>query len=141
LTVGLLRDLQPLHVTPEMPVFTTTTGTPIEPKAFSRHWYDGLRACGIQVRGLYSTKDTYVTTALSDTTVTPAWLEQQTGVAYATLRKHYGAVMPSVVGSQLDRFAAVAPHLFRSRPASETVTQTRRSGNTDRKFSTKSSCQ
>jgi integrase len=112
LTVAVLRDLQPLHVTPEMPVFTTTTGTPIEPKAFSRHWYDGLRACGIRVRGLYSTKDTYVTTALSDTTVTPAWLEQQTGVAYATLRKHYGAVMPSVVGSQLDRFAAVAPHLF-----------------------------
>jgi hypothetical protein len=49
--------------------------------------------------------------------------------------------MPSVVGSQLDRFAAVAPHLFHRRPASETVTQTRRSGNTDRKFPTKSSCQ
>jgi hypothetical protein len=70
--------------------------------------------------------------------VTPAWLEQQTGVAYATLRKHYGAVMPSVVGSQLDRFAAVAPHLFRGRPDGETVTQNRPLGNTGGKTSMKS---
>ena len=33
-TVRVLRALQPLHLTPEMPVFTTTTGAPIEPKPF-----------------------------------------------------------------------------------------------------------
>ena len=71
-------------------MFVTTRGTPIEPKTFSAHWHDGLRACGIRKRGLYTTKDTYVTTALSDAGVTPAWIEQQTGVAYTTLRKHYG---------------------------------------------------
>src|SRR5262249_46448049 len=60
-TVRLLRDLQPLHVTPEQPVFTTTTGTPIEPKTFSAHWYDCLRALGMRQRGLYATKDTFVT--------------------------------------------------------------------------------
>jgi integrase len=86
-TVALLTALQPLHVRPEQPIFVTTRGTPIEPKTFSAYWSDGLRACGIRQRGLYATKDTYVTTALSDAGVTPAWIEQQTGVAYATLRK------------------------------------------------------
>jgi hypothetical protein len=92
-----LTALQPLHVRPEQPVFVTTRGTPIEPKTFSAHWHDGLRACGIRQRGLYTTKDTNVTTALSDVGVTPAWIEQQTGVAYTTLRKHYGKILPSHV--------------------------------------------
>ncbi len=39
----MLTALQPLQVSPETPVFTNTTGDPIEPKAFSRHWYDCLR--------------------------------------------------------------------------------------------------
>ena len=85
---------QPLHVTPGQPVFTTTTGTPIEPETFSAHWYDCLHALGIRQRGLYATKDTFVTTAL-EAGVKIAWLEQQTGVAYATLRKHYGGWMAS----------------------------------------------
>ncbi len=49
-TVRVLRALQPLHLTPEMPVFTTTTGAPIEPKTFSEHWYAvsgrSVSACG-----------------------------------------------------------------------------------------------
>jgi integrase len=77
-TIRLLRELQPLHVTPDLPVFTTTTGTPIEPKTFSRHWYDCLRAPGIRQRGLYATKDTFVTTAL-EAGVKIAWLEQTGG--------------------------------------------------------------
>jgi hypothetical protein len=63
-TVRLLRELQPLQVTPGQPVFTTTTGTPIEPKTFSAHWYGCLRALGIRQHGLYATKDTFVRTAL-----------------------------------------------------------------------------
>ena len=138
-TVALLTALQPLHVRPEQPVFVTTRGTPIEPKTFSANWHGGLRACGIRQRGLYCTKDTYVTTALSDAGVTPAWIEQQTGVAYTTLRKHYGKILPSHVTSQLERFAAVAPNLFQRRRASESVTQNRDLGNTSRKRPAKSS--
>src|SRR5438445_3934074 len=54
-------------------------GTPIEPKSFSEHFYRGQGALGIRPRGLYCTKDTFVTTAL-EAGVKIAWLEQQTGV-------------------------------------------------------------
>src|SRR5262249_3219217 len=63
-TVRLLRALQPLHATHMTPVFTTTTGEPIEPRTFAGHWYACLRTLGIRQRGLYCTKDTCVTTAL-----------------------------------------------------------------------------
>jgi len=52
-----------------------------------------LRALGIRVRGLYCTKDTYVTTALR-TVGDPRWVEKQTGVALATLKVHYEKSMP-----------------------------------------------
>src|SRR5262245_3343922 len=94
-----------------MPIFTTTTGTPIEPKTFSKHWYDALRACGIRQRGLYTTKDTFVHVALK-AGVRIAWLEQQTGVAYATLLKHYGGWMTSGGPREVERFAALEPSLF-----------------------------
>jgi hypothetical protein len=60
-----------------MPVFTTTHGGPIEPKTFSPHWYDCLRALGLRVRGLYCTKDTYVSRALR-TVRDPRWVEKRT---------------------------------------------------------------
>jgi plastocyanin len=56
------------------------------------HWYAAQRACGIRVRGLYSTKDTFVTLSAAQPNVTPLWLEQQTGVAWATLRRQFTAV-------------------------------------------------
>jgi hypothetical protein len=65
------------------------------------------------VRGLYSTKDTFVTTAL-EAGVTIAWLETQTGVNYLTPRPHYGRWMPSDAGRELDRFATLDPELFAS---------------------------
>ena len=102
-TVRVLRDLLPLHVTPEMPVFTTTAGQPIEPKTFSDHWYDCLRALGLRVRGLYCTKDTYVSHALQKVGRVE-WVEQQTGVAYATLKKHYAKWLPSRARVELRRF-------------------------------------
>jgi len=71
----MLRAILPLHVDPEQPVFTTTEGRPIEPKAFaSRYWYRCLQALGIRVSGTYATKDTFVTTALH-AGVKVAWLE------------------------------------------------------------------
>jgi integrase len=95
-TVTLLRALQPLRVRPDMPVFLSTTGTPIEPKTFSEHWYDALRILGIRQRGLYATKDTFVTLALSKKREdVMLWLVQQTGVAYETLRKHYFKSLPT----------------------------------------------
>src|SRR5206468_8015182 len=56
-TVRVLDSLRPLHWTPEIPVFTTTEGKPIEPKAFaSRYWYACLLALSIRMRGIYCTK-------------------------------------------------------------------------------------
>src|SRR5262245_2813092 len=66
---------------------------------------------GIRQRGLYCTKDTFVTTALQKG-VKIAWLEPQTGVNYATLRRHDGKWMPSEGQSELQRFADVDPTLF-----------------------------
>jgi hypothetical protein len=61
----------------------------VEPKNFSEHWYPSFRALGIRPRGLYTTKDTCVTTAIKRG-VKIGWLESQTGVGYATLKRHYG---------------------------------------------------
>ena len=110
---GILSQLQPLHVAPGDPVFTNTLGKPLEPKVFSRHWYDCLRALGIRQRGLYCTKDTFVTTALAVGVKIP-WLEAQTGVSYDTLRRHYGKWVPLQIESELGRFAEHAPGLFRA---------------------------
>jgi hypothetical protein len=111
-TVRVLAALQSLHVTPEQPVFTTTEGPPIEPKAFAaRYWYRCLRALGLRVRGIYATKDTFVTTALQ-VGVKVAWLEAQTGVAYATLKRHYGKWITPEGQSELKRFAPLPPTLF-----------------------------
>jgi integrase len=93
--VRLARVLQPAHVTPEAPVFTSLAGTPVEPKTFSeRHWYDCLRALKLRVRGLYCTKDTFVTVSFGRMPDNVLWVERQTGVAYQTLRKHYAAWLP-----------------------------------------------
>jgi integrase len=110
-TVRLLRALAPLRMEPELPVFTHTPGGPIEPNSLLPHWYAAQRASGVRVRGLYSTKDTFVTTA-PEAGVTIAWLE--TGVNYLTLRRHYGRWMPTDAGRELDRFATLDPELFAS---------------------------
>ena len=60
------------------------------------------------MRRLYCTKDTFVTTALQ-ANVKVAWLETQTGVAWATLRKHYGKWITPEHESELSRFAGLAP--------------------------------
>jgi integrase len=109
--VNVLKAVQPLHVTPEMPVFTNLQGNPVEPNSLLPHWYRCLRALGIRQRGLYCMKDTFVTTALSVGVKIP-WLEQQTGVRYDTLRRHYGKWVPPENDSELQRFEVVEPALF-----------------------------
>jgi hypothetical protein len=83
----------------------------IEPNSVLPHWYACQRALGVRVRGLYSTKDTFVTTSLN-AGVKIAWLEQQTGVSYGTLRRHYGKWMPTDGDAELQRFASLDPTLF-----------------------------
>src|SRR4030095_16263846 len=90
-------------------------GTVIEPKNFSEHWYRCLRVLAFRSRGLYTTKDTAVTTALR-CGVRIGWLEAQTGVAYATLKKHYARWWPSEDRSDLRLFAGSVPGTARSVP-------------------------
>jgi integrase len=111
-TVNVLRSIQPLRVEAEQYVFTTTEGKPVEPKAFaSRYWYRCLRGLGIRVRGIYCTKDTYVSSALK-LGAKVAWLEQQTGVNYATLKRHYAKWLDDGDDSDLRLFEALDPSLF-----------------------------
>lgn len=109
--VRVLGALQPLHVEPDMPVFKNTRGLPIEPNSLLPHWYRCLRALGIRQRGLYACKDTFVSMALG-IGVKIAWLEQQTGVRYDTLRRHYGKWIQPEGESELGRFQAYEPGLF-----------------------------
>jgi hypothetical protein len=37
----------------------------VDPHSFTAHWYRCLRALGIRVRGLYATKDTFVSLAMT----------------------------------------------------------------------------
>jgi integrase len=105
-TARLLRDILPLHITPDAPLFPNVEGRPLEPKRFSEHWYRCLRALGIRQRGLYCTKDTFVTTSLQ-AGVRIAWLEQQTGVSYATLKRHYGKWITPEGTSEWERFESM----------------------------------
>jgi integrase len=85
-TIDVLRAL-PAH--PSGYVFTTITGQPIEQSDFTNsHWYDCLAELDLTKRGLYSTKDTFVTLAMQ-AGCKPGWLEEQTGVSWSTLKRHY----------------------------------------------------
>ena len=119
-TVGVLRALRPLRVTPNTYVFLSTTRCPIEPKSFSDHWYACLRALGIRVRGLYATKDTYISTALTDG-VNIAWLEAQTGVRYETMRRHYGKWMRAGGGGEVIKLGKLDPGLDPEEPEDSEV--------------------
>jgi integrase len=104
-TTAVLHQIMPLRAEPDMPVFTNVDGRPVDPHSFTEHWYRCLRALGIRVRGLYATKDTFVSLAMT-CNANPAWLEQQTGVAWATLRKHYGKYMPRQGASEMNKLRA-----------------------------------
>ena len=56
-----------------------------------------------------------MTTALQ-ANVKVAWLEAQTGVAYATLKRHYGKWITPEGSSELERFAELDSTLFAGSP-------------------------
>ena len=58
-TVAVLRQLMPLRVEPDIPVFTNVDGDTCRPTGPSRITGTLLARLGIRVRGLYSTKDTF----------------------------------------------------------------------------------
>ena len=100
-TVRQLKTIQPLHVEPTAPVFINTEGKPIHLTTFATwHWNPCLRALGIRSRGIYSTKDTYVSFALTRG-VNISWLVGQTGVSYPTMLRHYGIYLRGEGADQL----------------------------------------
>jgi integrase len=112
-TVRMVAAIQPVRVAPAMPVFVNTVGRPLEPRAFLPHWYACLRALGIRSRGIYSCKDTYLSTVLPLKPI--PWIEEQTGVVYATLKKHYAKM-------------AAAPHRRRGVARARSARARRESG-------------
>jgi hypothetical protein len=100
-TRRLFAALMPLRPSPDTPLLPNTEGRHIKPLVFLRtHWKDCLAQLRIRYRGLYATKDTFVSLTLAKAeedgkgeTVIP-WLVRQTGVSYETLRKHYAKVWP-----------------------------------------------
>ena len=80
---------------PDDYLFENVRGQPIEPVNFYDLFRDVQRALGIApLRDLYSTKDTYISPALTNG-VNLTWLSEQTGVAVATILKHYGRFLHS----------------------------------------------
>lgn len=92
--VEVLRPLIPLHPEPEMYLFRDVRGEPIKAENFYHLFVDAQRALSMTpIRDLYSTKDTFVSWARRHH-VHDVWLEQQTGVAIQTLKKHYAGPTP-----------------------------------------------
>ena len=70
-------------------IFKNTLGAPIDQRSFYKLFCAAQRGLDIRPRDLYASKDTYVSSALTRG-VNLTWLCEQTGVADATLRRHYG---------------------------------------------------
>jgi hypothetical protein len=71
-------------------VFRNVRGERTEPANFYDLFRDAQRALEISpLHDLYFTKDTYISLALTNG-VSLTWLSEQTGVAVATILKHYG---------------------------------------------------
>ncbi len=80
---------------PDDYLFENVRCQPIEPANFYDLFRDAQRALGITpLRDLYSTKDTYISLALTNG-VSLTWLSEQTGVAVATILRHYGRFLHS----------------------------------------------
>ena len=82
-----------LKAKPQDYLFRNVWNQPIEPGNFYDLFRDAQRALAISpLRDLYSAKDTYISLALTNG-VSLTWLSEQTGVAVATLLKHYGRLI------------------------------------------------
>jgi integrase len=99
--VEVLKPLIELESMLDGYLFKNVRGDPIEPANFYNLFRDAQRVLPISpLRDLYSTKDSYISLALTNG-VSLTWLSEQTGVAVATILKHYGRFMHS---SEADAF-------------------------------------
>ena len=105
LTRGNVEVLEPLFALKAKPhdyLFKNVWSQPIEPANFYDLFRDAQRALKISpLRDLYSAKDTYISLALTND-VSLTWLSEQTGVAVATLLKHYGRFIHTSQADDLD---------------------------------------
>ncbi len=97
----VLEPLVELKAMPDDYLFKNVRGDPVEAANFYGLFRDAQRALTIApLRDLYSTKDTYLSLGLTNG-VSLTWLSEQTGVAVATILKHYGRFVHS---SETDAF-------------------------------------
>ena len=125
--IEVLKPLVPLRAHPDDYVFRNVRREPIEPANFYDLFRDAQRALEISpLRDLYSTKDTYISLALTNG-VSLTWLSEQTGVAVATILKHYGRFVHS---SQSD--AIELARIDREQPSLEAAEFEHHFGHRDR---------
>jgi integrase len=87
---------------PDDYLFKNVKGGPIDAANFYDLFRDAQRALSISpLRDLYSTKDTYMSVALTNG-VSLSWLSEQTGVAVTTILKHYGRFLHSSLTDDLE---------------------------------------
>lgn len=91
----VLARLVGLKAKPDSYLFLNVRGEPVIPANFYDLFRDAQAALEVTpLRDLYSAKDTYISLALTNG-VSLTWLSEQTGVAAATLLKHYGRFVHS----------------------------------------------
>lgn len=98
----VLTPLVALEAAADDHLFLNIHGEPIEQANFYDLFRDAQRALTMTpLRDLYSTKDTYISLALTNGVSLP-WLSEQTGVAVATILKHYGRFIHSTQADDLE---------------------------------------
>jgi integrase len=98
----VLSRLIGLKAKPDGYLFLNIRGEPIIAANFYDLFRDAQTALEITpLRDLYSAKDSYISLALTNG-VSLTWLSEQTGVAVATLLKHYGRFIHSTAADDLE---------------------------------------
>ncbi len=92
-TTHLLASIRTDSPSPDEPVFLNTRGAQLNQDSFSDHWNRCLRELGIEHRGLYQTKHTYLSLGVA-AGVPITRLSRQTGVSAQTILKNYAAYVP-----------------------------------------------
>jgi len=88
--VEVLSGTKPLRVTESSYVFLNKDGRPIDSGNWAKdYWFAPMRAHGIRERKFYSTRHTYISTALS-AGVNIKWISEQCGTSVTMIEKHYG---------------------------------------------------
>jgi integrase len=100
--VEVLLPLIERKAEPDDYLFKNVHADPIDAANFYDFFRDAQRALSASpLRDLYSTKDTYISVALTNG-VSLTWLSEQTGVAAATILKHYGRFLHSTRADDIE---------------------------------------